>query len=172
MYFDSKRNRILLKSGYSLVDEDRLMKAILEGDTQGFIVESSISTESYELKYGEKISFKEDVDLLEDNLPKDDHQHSEEELERLIALIHDSERYVQSEVNDERIELELEFIERVNAVTLFLSIYDILQDAKAKGYVWGVGRGSSVASYLLYLLEVHDVDPIKFEIPFEEFSKE
>ena len=43
---------------------------------------------------------------------------------------------------------------------------------KANNVVWGVGRGSSCASYILYLLEVHSVDPVKYEIPLEEFFKQ
>jgi DNA polymerase III alpha subunit len=42
---------------------------------------------------------------------------------------------------------------------------------KKNNVVWGVGRGSSCASYILFLLEVHSVDSIKYEIPLEEFFK-
>jgi DNA polymerase III alpha subunit len=37
--------------------------------------------------------------------------------------------------------------------------------------VWGVGRGSSVASYILYLIGVHKIDSIKYNIPITEFFK-
>ena len=37
--------------------------------------------------------------------------------------------------------------------------------------VWGVGRGSSVASYCLYLLGVHKINSIKFELDIKEFLK-
>jgi DNA polymerase III alpha subunit len=37
--------------------------------------------------------------------------------------------------------------------------------------IWGVGRGSSVASYVLYLIGVHKVDSIKYNLPIEEFFK-
>jgi DNA polymerase III alpha subunit len=37
--------------------------------------------------------------------------------------------------------------------------------------VWGVGRGSSVASYCLYLMDVHRVDSIKFDLDPREFLK-
>lgn len=38
--------------------------------------------------------------------------------------------------------------------------------------VWGVGRGSSVASYVLYLLGVHKIDSIKYDLDIHEFLKE
>lgn len=37
--------------------------------------------------------------------------------------------------------------------------------------VWGVGRGSSVSSYLLFLIGLHMVDPIKYNLDIKEFIK-
>ena len=37
--------------------------------------------------------------------------------------------------------------------------------------VWGVGRGSSVASYVLYLIGVHKIDSIQFELDWREFLR-
>jgi DNA polymerase III alpha subunit len=37
--------------------------------------------------------------------------------------------------------------------------------------VWGVGRGSSVASYILYLIGVHKVDSIQYGLDFNEFMR-
>lgn len=37
--------------------------------------------------------------------------------------------------------------------------------------VWGVGRGSSVSSYILYLIGVHKVDSIKYDLDWREFLK-
>lgn len=36
----------------------------------------------------------------------------------------------------------------------------------------GVGRGSSTASYVLYLLGVHRIDSLYFNLPIEEFLKD
>ena len=37
--------------------------------------------------------------------------------------------------------------------------------------VWGVGRGSSVASYCLYLIGVHKINSIKYKLDINEFLK-
>lgn len=37
--------------------------------------------------------------------------------------------------------------------------------------VWGVGRGSSVASYVLYLIGVHKIDSMYFDLDITEFLK-
>lgn len=42
---------------------------------------------------------------------------------------------------------------------------------RSKGIVWGVGRGSSVASYVLFLLGVHKIDSLKYKLDIKEFLK-
>ena len=37
--------------------------------------------------------------------------------------------------------------------------------------VWGVGRGSSVASYVLYLIGVHKIDSIQYGLDWREFLR-
>jgi DNA polymerase III alpha subunit len=37
--------------------------------------------------------------------------------------------------------------------------------------VWGVGRGSSVSSYVLYIIGIHKIDSIFYQLDIEEFLK-
>lgn len=37
--------------------------------------------------------------------------------------------------------------------------------------IWGVGRGSSVSSYVLFLIGVHDIDSVKYDLDFTDFMK-
>ena len=37
--------------------------------------------------------------------------------------------------------------------------------------VWGVGRGSSVASFVLYKIGVHKIDSLYYQLPIDEFLK-
>jgi DNA polymerase III alpha subunit len=37
--------------------------------------------------------------------------------------------------------------------------------------VWGVGRGSSVASFVLYLLKVHRINSLYYDLDFNEFMR-
>jgi DNA polymerase III alpha subunit len=42
---------------------------------------------------------------------------------------------------------------------------------EANNIVRGVGRGSSVASYVLYVLGVHQVDSVKYNLDWQEFLR-
>ena len=42
---------------------------------------------------------------------------------------------------------------------------------KENNWVVGVGRGSSVASYCLYLLKIHLVNSIQYNLNIKEFLK-
>lgn len=42
---------------------------------------------------------------------------------------------------------------------------------RENGIVWGVGRGSSVASYVLYLIGVHRIDSIQYNLDWREFLR-
>jgi DNA polymerase III alpha subunit len=37
--------------------------------------------------------------------------------------------------------------------------------------IWGVGRGSSVSSYVLYLIGIHKVDSLKYKLDWRDFLK-
>jgi len=37
--------------------------------------------------------------------------------------------------------------------------------------IWGVGRGSSVASYVLYKLKIHRIDSLYYNLSPEEFLR-
>jgi hypothetical protein len=47
----------------------------------------------------------------------------------------------------------------------------LVDTMKLHNVVWGVGRGSSVASYVLYLLEVHRIDSMFYDLDPREFLR-
>jgi len=69
----------------------------------------------------------------------------------------------------ERVALELEEYQVRGLYDLLRVIIYILHVFKANNQIYGVGRGSSCASFILFLLGLHVVDSIKFEVPLEEF---
>ena len=47
----------------------------------------------------------------------------------------------------------------------------LVDTMKTNNIIWGVGRGSSVASYVLYLLGVHRVDSMYYDLDPNEFLR-
>jgi len=56
----------------------------------------------------------------------------------------------------------------VMLLRLFIFLVDYMRKNK---FVWGVGRGSSVSSYILYLIGVHRVDSLKYELDIKDYLK-
>ena len=64
----------------------------------------------------------------------------------------------------------LEYEDRGMIIVLKFLLY-LVETCDKNDIVLGVGRGSSVASYCLYLLGIHCVDSIKYELDIKEFLK-
>jgi hypothetical protein len=47
-------------------------------------------------------------------------------------------------------------------------LVDVMQE---NNLIWGVGRGSSVASYVLYLLKIHRIDSLHYNLDIAEFLR-
>jgi DNA polymerase III alpha subunit len=55
-----------------------------------------------------------------------------------------------------------------NLLCYMIYLVDFMRE---NNIVWGVGRGSSVASYVLYLIGVHKIDSIQFDLDWREFLR-
>ena len=75
------------------------------------------------------------------------------------------------EQNYLRVVEELELFHQHNMIDLLRYLKYLVDTLRANNVLWGVGRGSSVASYCLYILGVHKVDSIKYELDIHEFLK-
>lgn len=71
----------------------------------------------------------------------------------------------------ERVSLELELYQQHGMIPVLNTMKYIVDTLRANNVVWGVGRGSSVASYVLYLIGVHKINSIKYSLPIDEFFK-
>jgi len=47
----------------------------------------------------------------------------------------------------------------------------LVDTMRKNNVVWGVGRGSSVASFVLFLLEVHRINSLYYDLSIDEFLK-
>jgi len=75
------------------------------------------------------------------------------------------------EQNYERLVDELVLFRQHNMIPLLRYLKYLVDTMRENNIVWGVGRGSSVASYVLYLIGVHKIDSIKYDLDIREFLK-
>jgi len=67
---------------------------------------------------------------------------------------------------------ELYVYQKLNKLDLLKYMLYLVSVARLHNVVIGVGRGSSVSSFVLYLLGVHKINPLEFNIPMTDFLKE
>jgi DNA polymerase III subunit alpha len=68
----------------------------------------------------------------------------------------------------ERIDKEIEIIEKMKFASYFLINWDIVSYAQQQNYYY-IGRGSGANSIVAYLLNITDVDPLELDLYFERF---
>lgn len=69
----------------------------------------------------------------------------------------------------ERVDYELNVIKTKGYESYFLIVQDFVNWAKDHGIAVGPGRGSAAGSVVSYCLNITDVDPFYFALPFERF---
>lgn len=69
----------------------------------------------------------------------------------------------------DRIESELSVIISMEYDEYYLVVADFVNHAKSMGVPTGPGRGSGAASLVAYLINITEIDPIKFNLMFERF---
>jgi DNA polymerase III alpha subunit len=76
-----------------------------------------------------------------------------------------------SEAELQRVGEELLLFQERNLFNLLRYLKYFVDTMRKNNVVWGLGRGSSTASYVLYLLGVHKIDSLYYDLPIEEFLK-
>lgn len=71
----------------------------------------------------------------------------------------------------QRVTTEYSMYKERNLIPVLQFLIYLVDVAKENNIVLGVGRGSSVASYILYLLGIHKVDSLAYNLDIKEFLK-
>jgi len=76
-----------------------------------------------------------------------------------------------TEEQEKRVIAEIQAYEERGMIPLLQWTKHFVDTCHANDIVWGVGRGSSVASFVLYLLGVHQIDSVKYNLDWQEFLR-
>ena len=77
----------------------------------------------------------------------------------------------QTDQEIERVSEELKAFRERDMFNLLRYMVYLVDFMRENNIVWGVGRGSSVASYVLYLIGVHRINSIQYGLDWREFLR-
>ena len=77
----------------------------------------------------------------------------------------------QSEAELQRAGAELLLYQERDMFMLLRYLKYLVDTMRANNIVWGVGRGSSVSSFVLFLIGVHKINSLYYDLPIDEFLK-
>lgn len=166
---------LCIQTGKTIEDEDRM-----QFDSQEFYLKSpeemrelfAFYPEAIEnaVKIAEKCNVEFDFDTV--HLPKYDVPEGYTSSEYLRHLCWQGVEKKYPEITDEvkeRLEYELDTIEKMGYVDYFLIVWDFIKFAKDNGIMVGPGRGSAAGSLVAYVLDITQIDPLKYNLLFERF---
>jgi DNA polymerase III alpha subunit len=164
--------------GQIIYNESDLVNMIMSDATieslSGMLVEPGVTLETasaYLEQVPELVEYAfTDMTVKEFDVMKQNSWHMPDEYKQLdiaeyILSLCDSDARLQ------RCGQELLLFQERNLFDLLRYLKYLVDTLKANRMIWGVGRGSSVASYVLYLLGVHRIDSMFYDLDPTEFLR-
>jgi len=164
--------------GEIIYDESDLVNMVMSGVTieclQGMLVEPGVNLETasaYLEQVPELVEYAftdmtvEEFDAMKQNSWHMPAEYKQLDIAEYILGLCDSDARLQ------RCGEELLLFQERNLFDLLRYLKYLVDTLRANRMIWGVGRGSSVASYVLYLLGVHRIDSMFYDLDHREFLR-
>ena len=169
------------KFGEIVLDEDDLCDSVMQGTAvwqlKNCVVDRSVDIERLILSVEDPGSvmtwtFPEDSDI---SVPEFDHirqarwfmpdDYQNLDIAEFVLGLCTSQEQLQ------RVGQELLLFQERNLFDLLRYLKYLVDVMRENQVIWGVGRGSSVSSYVLYLLGVHRIDSLYYDLDVREFLR-
>ncbi len=164
------------KYGSPIFEENDIFELLYQGiDIKEYsskiLLDQTTSLENFELvselrflkPVQSNISIEEFDKLSQDHWSMPD-EYKNMDIEGFLVHVCPKEHY-------QRLIDELREFRSRNMLNLLKYLKYLVDTLRTNNVVWGVGRGSSVASYVLFLLGVHKIDSIKYNLDWREFLR-
>ena len=87
----------------------------------------------------------------------------------------DVKQYLLDKCNTEeerdRVLIEYKLFEQKGFTKVLQFLIYFVDTLRANNVIWGVGRGSSVSSFCLFLIGVHKINPLLYNLDYREFLR-
>lgn len=172
------KDRILYYDGDSVVSPDRIIELIDKGLSSIYVEEETDAIRQFNrlAPSTKKIQIKtENRPLTFDwNLPKKYKNLNVIEYvidKWAVVCVNEEITSEAADIRSKRVSDEIQLYKQLNLLPVLRAIIYVINTLHENNIVWGVGRGSSVSSYVLYLIGVHDVDSVKYDLDFTDFLR-
>ncbi len=173
MFFTELYNRKLFFDGDSVYNPEDVLKLPSKHNVKyvDYLTPSIIEYNKYTVPT-KQIKIKQDCDNwdLSWNIP--------DEYKELNVVDYVFDKHIgmtdgmtDEEINERdcRLITELNLYTTTNKTSILRTIIYIIDTLNQHDIVYGVGRGSSVSSYVLYVIGAHDIDSFAFGLDIEDF---
>jgi len=154
-----------LGEDYSMIDENKVLELFGEGAEEAIASTNKLAERcNVEIELGV-------IQLPDYELPND--TNPDDELYRLcIEGITKRYGFKKTDIPQhiqERLDYETSIIKKTGYAAYFLIVQDFVNWSKSQGIIVGPGRGSAAGSLVSYLINITNIDPIKYDLIFERF---
>jgi DNA polymerase III alpha subunit len=158
------------KFGNLIYDENDLLELVYQDKTElleQVICEPQINIVGLNLKKISEDIYNMDIETFDSICQQEwflPSEYKDMDIEGYLVSVCPKENY-------QRLIEELQEFRTRDMINLLRWLKYFVDTCRKQQIVWGVGRGSSVASYVLYLIGVHKIDPIKYKLDWWEFLR-
>lgn len=167
--------RLLWADGVSEVAPDEILKLLARGVPAAKIATTELTPELVEFNQLTNTPILQKTQLLDSFPPRwiiPDKYAQLDLAEHLIGLAEQIKRDKLYERRLQRLAEEISLYMKLGYQDLLRALIYVINELNKHQVVWGVGRGSSCSSYLLFLLGLHEVDPVLYDIPITDFLRD
>lgn len=163
-----------------IFSEDDCVNMLMRGQSihvNGMLVDATVDLETAALMLEDVPAFVRynELSLQAVTVEEFDHRNQNNWLMPDLYKNLDIAEYVlglcESEAALQRVGEELLLYQARDLFDLLRYLKFLVDIMKQNNLIWGVGRGSSVASYVLYLLEIHRIDSLHYNLDIAEFLR-
>lgn len=166
------------KFGELIYSESDVCDLIMHGhdlaDLSGMILDDSVDLQRWPTFLDFKTKFQpqtfHDCSVAEFHVQQQQNWHMPEEYKQLDIAEHVLS-LCSTEAELQRCGAELMLFQERNLFDLLRYLKYLVDTMTQNNIIWGVGRGSSVASHVLYLLGVHRIDSMYYNLDIHEFLR-
>jgi len=154
----------MLMRGHSMQLDGMLVDATVDLETAAGLLENVPTLVKYNELSLQAVTIEDFDRMCQSNWLMPDEYKNLDIAEHVLGLC-------ESEAALQRVGEELLLYQARDLFDLLRYLKFLVDIMKQNNLIWGVGRGSSVASYVLYLLEIHRIDSLHYNLDIAEFLR-